>query len=115
MASFDRPPSRLADPLMIAYADLGLFSDDRKRSWTTMLKFRSLLVVWALLAACASQPRYTDPFSVVDQNRDDIVEWREFKAHYPEAAPKAFLEADRNKDGDITPNEWQYFVEMHTP
>jgi hypothetical protein len=75
----------------------------------------SILIVTALMAACASLPRYSAPFSEVDQDRDSVIEWREFKIYYPDADPKAFLEADRNKNGEITPDEWRFYVETQTP
>ena len=68
-----------------------------------------------LLAACAAVPRYQAAFGDLDANRDAVVEWREFKGYYPEADPKAFLEADRNKDGDISPDEWRFYIQTHTP
>lgn len=72
----------------------------------------SIAMVTALLAACASLPVYNAPFADMDQNSDGVVEWHEFKAHYPEADPKVFLEADRSKNGEITPDEWQSFVDQ---
>lgn len=80
-----------------------------------MPKLKSIVVVSALLAACTSLPCYTAPFSAVDQNRDGVIEWREFKIHYSDTVPTAFMQADHNKDGDVTSEEWQYFVETQTP
>lgn len=68
-----------------------------------------------LLAACATAPRHQAAFADLDQNRDEIIEWREFKGYYPDADPKAFLEADRSKDGDITLDEWRLYIESQTP
>ena len=77
--------------------------------------FFSILIATALLAACASLPPYDAAFSAVDRDHDGIIEWREFQAYYPDADPKAFLEADRNKDGDITPDEWRAYIEVQKP
>jgi hypothetical protein len=70
-----------------------------------------IILVIALLASCANFPPYNAAFSEVDQDHDGIVEWREFQGHYPDADPKTYLEADRNKDGDISPDEWRFFIE----
>jgi hypothetical protein len=70
----------------------------------------TIAVATALLAACTSLPVYDAPFADIDRNSDGVIEWYEFKARYPEADPKAFLEADRNKNGEITTEEWQSFV-----
>lgn len=80
-----------------------------------MRKFWSIAITAVLLTACASLPRYTAPFSEVDHNSDGVIEWQEFKAHYPDSDAKAFLEADRNKNGEIAPDEWQFFVETQRP
>ena len=80
-----------------------------------MNKRFAMAVLSALLAACAAAPRYQAAFADLDQNRDAVVEWREFKGYYPEGDPKAFLEADRNKDGDITPDEWRFYLETQPP
>jgi hypothetical protein len=77
---------------------------------TPMRKSIAVVVVPVLLWACASLPTYTAPFADVDSNGDGVVEWREFKTFYPDADAKAFLEADQNKDGEITPDEWESFV-----
>jgi hypothetical protein len=80
-----------------------------------MPKFWLIGITTVLLTACASLPRYTAPFSEVDHNRDGIIEWHEFIAHYPDSDAKAFLEADHNKNGEISPDEWQFFEETHMP
>lgn len=72
------------------------------------------ILVAAGMITCTTAPRYDAPFSAVDQNRDAVIEWREFDAYYPDAHPKAFLQADRSKDGQITPQEWQFFSDVNT-
>ncbi len=65
--------------------------------------------------ACAAQPVQYAPFEAVDHDGSGIVEWYEFKKAYPEATPKSFLEADLNKDGDLTPEEWETYMERFAP
>jgi PBP1b-binding outer membrane lipoprotein LpoB len=77
-----------------------------------MHKFCLIAITAVLLTACASLPRYNAPFPEVDSNGDGVIEWQEFKTRYSDSDAKAFLEADRNKNGDITPEEWQFFIEM---
>jgi hypothetical protein len=74
------------------------------------LLFASMILA-ALWGGCTTLPRYRAPFLDVDQNHDGVVEWREFATYFPDADPKAFLEADRNKDGQITPEEWEFYGE----
>lgn len=80
-----------------------------------MHKFWSIAITTVLLMACASLPRYSALFTEVDHNSDDLIEWQEFKTHFPDSDAKAFLEADRNKNGEVTPDEWQFFIETQTP
>ncbi len=68
-----------------------------------------------LLVGCASDPVHYAAFSDVDHDESGKIEWYEFKAAYPEASPKSFLEADRNKDGWITPEEWRAYIERYAP
>lgn len=76
-----------------------------------MRKFWSIAITTTLLMACASLPRYSAPFADVDLNQDGVIEWREFKAHFPDSDAKDFLEADGNKNGEISPDEWRTFLE----
>ena len=75
----------------------------------------SIIMAALLLAACATLPPYNAAFSEVDRDHDGIIEWREFQGYYPDADPKTFLEADRNKDGEITPAEWRSYIEAQQP
>ena len=72
------------------------------------------MVSTAVLTACMAIPHYDAAFSAVDTNRDAVIEWREFKAYYPEAEPKSFLEADHDKNGDVSSQEWQAFISNQT-
>lgn len=80
-----------------------------------MPKFLPIAITTVLLMACASLPRHSAPFAEVDHNRDGLIEWQEFKTHFPDSDAKAFLEADHNKNGEITPREWQFFIETQRP
>lgn len=80
-----------------------------------MRKLWPIATLTILLMACAALPRYTAPFAEVDHNGDGVIAWQEFITHYPDSDAKAFLQADRQKNGEITPDEWQYFVETQTP
>ncbi len=72
-------------------------------------------LVLLLLIGCASDPVHYEKFNNVDHDESGVIEWYEFKAAYPEASPKSFLEADRNKDGRITPEEWEAYIERYAP
>jgi len=74
-----------------------------------------ITMLLALLAACAAMPPFDAAFPDVDLDHDGIIEWREFQTYYPDADPKTFLEADRSKDGDISPEEWRFFIEAQQP
>jgi len=71
----------------------------------------ALILVWG----CASAPVYCRGFDEIDRNADGILEWQEFKSAYPAADARAFLEADANKNTEITPAEWQRFTEKCPP
>lgn len=83
-----------------------------------MLKSTRLIAALALLliAGCFSTPVvYYAPFDEVDQDESGIIEWYEFKAVYPDASPKSFLEADQDKNSEITPEEWEAYMEDYPP
>lgn len=73
------------------------------------------VMVWLLAGACAPHPVHHAPFAAVDQDASGVIEWHEFSPAYPEASPKSFLEADRNKDGEITPAEWETYMQRFAP
>jgi hypothetical protein len=75
-----------------------------------MPRFRWIALTAAILTACTALPRYEAAFSAIDGNQDQVVEWHEFKAYFPSADPKTFLQADHDKDGNITREEWQSFI-----
>ncbi len=74
----------------------------------------ALVILW--ITGCSSTPVvHNASFSEIDQDDSGIIEWYEFKAFYPEASPKSFLEADLDKNGDITPVEWEAYMENYPP
>ncbi len=82
------------------------------------MRIRNKLIQYLpLLAmlACAKHPVHHAAFEAVDQDGSGIIEWHEFQQAYPDASPKSFLEADKNKDGDITPEEWETYIQRFTP
>ena len=82
-----------------------------------MLKSAHLISFLCLLAmiGCAAHPVQYAEFEAVDQDASGIIEWYEFKAAYPEASPKSYIEADQNKDGEITPKEWEAYIQRFAP
>ncbi|MDJ0720368.1 MAG: hypothetical protein QNJ04_01990 [Desulfobacterales bacterium] len=67
------------------------------------------------MLACAQHPVHHATFDAVDQDDSGTIEWREFKETYPEASPKSYLEADKNKDGDVAPGEWEAYIQRFAP
>ncbi len=82
-----------------------------------MLKPVNLIPFLCLLAmiACAAHPVHYAEFEGVDHDASGLIEWYEFKAAYPEASPKSYMEADQNKDGEITPKEWEAYMQNFPP
>jgi hypothetical protein len=105
----------LADRFRMTYADSRQKQDTSYVRWLMMPRIFAVTFMAVLIMACGSLPRYDAAFSDVDQNLDDVIEWREFKTHFPDADPKAFLEADRNKNGEITSDEWDVFMKTQSP
>ena len=86
--------------------------------------FLSLVLVVGLMSSCASKARYheeelPDPkafnahFPDIDSDGDDLVNWTEFKDHFPQAPPEAFKATDLNGDGNIDHDEWHQFKQAH--
>ena len=80
--------------------------------------------VLSVFAGCASKDRHhgsdmPDPkgynahFGNMDASGDRMVDWKEFKAYFPQAEPKVFAAVDLNKDGAIDHDEWHAFKEAH--
>ena len=86
--------------------------------------FVFLILVVGMLSGCASQSQHhkenlPDPksfnahFPNMDSDRDDLVNWTEFKDHFPQAPPEAFKATDLNGDGNIDHDEWHQFKKAH--
>ena len=86
--------------------------------------FLSLILVICMLSGCASKSRHhkqdlPDPkgfnahFPDMDSDGDDLINWTEFKDHFPQAQPEAFKATDLNGDGNIDHDEWHQFKEAH--
>jgi len=83
-----------------------------------------LMVLVMLIAGCSSHKKYhskdmPDPgaynahFGDMDANGDDLVNWKEFKAHFENAEQKVFDAVDLNQDGSIDHDEWHAFKAAH--
>ncbi len=57
--------------------------------------------------------QYNAHFGDMDSNGDELVNWDEFKKHFPQAEMNVFKATDLNADGDITHEEWHQFKEAH--
>jgi len=86
--------------------------------------FLSLILVIGMLSGCASKSKHhkqdlPDPksfnahFPDMDSDGDDLINWTEFKGHFPQAPPEAFKATDLNGDGNIDHDEWHQFKEAH--
>ena len=86
--------------------------------------FLCLVLAVGLLTSCASKATYhkeklPDPkafnahFPDMDSDGNDLVNWSEFKGHFPQAPPEAFMATDLNGDGNIDHDEWHQFKEAH--
>ena len=76
------------------------------------------------IAGCAGDARHhkttmPDPstfnahFGDMDKDGDEMVNWEEFKTHFPQATEEIFQELDLNKDGMLDHDEWHAFKEAH--
>lgn len=52
-------------------------------------------------------------FGDMDADSDEMVNWEEFKAFFPQAEPKVYAALDLNKDGFVDHDEWHEFKEAH--
>ena len=86
--------------------------------------FLSLILVVGMLSGCASPSKHhkddlPDPkgfnahFPDMDSDGDGLINWTEFKDHFPQATPEAFKATDLNGDGNIDHDEWHQFKEAH--
>ncbi|MFZ7128635.1 MAG: EF-hand domain-containing protein [Desulfobacterales bacterium] len=71
------------------------------------LRITSLIVLsTVLISSCFGKALSLPSYSEMDRDGDGQVVWREFHQGLPSLSPKAFLEADLNKNGYVTPDEW---------
>ena len=83
--------------------------------------FVLILAAAAMAASPQKQAAYNIPdaksynthFGNMDPNKDGMVTWQEFKAHFPNANEKVFAAIDLNKDGAIDHDEWHQFKEAY--
>ena len=72
-----------------------------------------LVILW--IFGCATTVVHHAAFGEIDQDDSGIIEWYEFKAAYPDASPKSFFEADLDKNGELSPEEWETYMEDYPP
>ena len=77
-----------------------------------------------LISACAtsssyhgeklpSPEAYNAHFDDMDTNANGMVNWAEFKRHFPQAEPKVFFALDLNQDSAVDHDEWHQFKAAH--
>ena len=82
------------------------------------------VLVFVLFFACSGRNTYhkssmPDPksfnahFGDMDSDGDDLVNWDEFKAHFPNAVTEVFAAIDLNKDSALDHDEWHKFKAAH--
>ena len=52
-------------------------------------------------------------FGDMDTGGDDLVNWEEFKAFFPQAVPEVFQAIDLNGDKLLDHDEWHAFKDAH--
>lgn len=56
---------------------------------------------------------HADRFKTMDSNSDGLLVWAEFEAAMPQMRKEAFDSIDADKNGSITPAEWEAFRKTH--
>jgi hypothetical protein len=77
-----------------------------------MKKYIAMTAILMLLAAPVAAADYAGHFGDMDTNNDDLVNWDEFKAHFPHAEESVFKEI-AGSDSAIDHGEWHDFKEKH--
>jgi len=83
-----------------------------------------VMIMMMAVVGCAQDKKYhkselPDPvsfnahFGDMDIDGDDLVNWEEFKAYFPQATPDIFKTLDVNGDGQVDHDEWHEFKEAH--
>lgn len=52
-------------------------------------------------------------FGDMDADSNELVDWKEFEAHFPNAQPEIFRELDLNGDEGVDHDEWHEFKAAH--
>lgn len=81
------------------------------------------ILIAALTSCSGTQPfhkeKLPDPsgyrahFGDVDANGDKLVNWTEFKQHFPNTEPRVFKALDLNQDSAVDHDEWHKFKKAH--
>ena len=80
------------------------------------MKRTALLLALALtlcLAGAALARDYNGHFDDMDKNGDEYVDWKEFKAYFPNGEKMVFEEIDLDKAGKFDHDQWHEFKEKH--
>ena len=83
-----------------------------------------LIVVFTITVGCSAKGHYHGQempapesynahFGDMDASGDDMVNWDELKAYFPQADPKVYAACDLNKDGFVDHDEWHEFKAAH--
>lgn len=56
---------------------------------------------------------YRAHFPDMDSSGDGMVNWKEFKTHFPKTNKDVFKALDLNKDRGVDHDEWHEFKEAH--
>ena len=78
---------------------------------------RSVLLLTCAFILClaggAMAECYNGHFDDMDKNGDEYVDWREFKAYFPQGEKMVFEEIDVEKAGKFDHDQWHQFKEKH--
>ncbi len=83
-----------------------------------------VMILMMVAAGCAKEKRFhktsmPEPasfnahFGDMDMDGDDLLNWDEFKSHFPQATPDIFKALDGNEDSQVDHDEWHAFKEAH--
>ncbi len=90
----------------------------------TLIILLSVIISSLALIGCSGSARHHqkplgDPsaykahFPDMDSSGDDLVTWKEFNKHFPQANKDVFNALDLNKDSKVDHDEWHEFKEAH--
>lgn len=83
-----------------------------------------LVILTALTVGCSAgnkfhktampEPKsFNAHFGDMDADENDLVDWKEFEAFFPNAQPEIFKELDLNGDEGVDHDEWHQFKQAH--